>query len=55
MSLDMIVFHFNTNTPTERIAYIHLLQLISKLERTVERDEKLLQLDSRENTAAWQT
>jgi hypothetical protein len=32
MSLDMSVFRFNTNTPAERIAYIHLLQLIPELE-----------------------
>jgi hypothetical protein len=52
MSHDMSVFRFNTNAPTEGIAYIRLLQLISKFERTVERNKKLFQLDSREDAPA---
>lgn len=54
MRLDTSTFNFKTNAYTERISYIHLFQLISKLERTGERNKNLVQLDSREDAAARQ-
>jgi hypothetical protein len=54
MSLDISTFHFKTDAPTETITYIHVLQRISKLERTVGRNKMLFQLDFREDAAARQ-
>lgn len=53
MSFAISTFHFKTDATTETIAYIYVLQHISKLERTVGRNKMLFQLDSRENATAW--
>jgi hypothetical protein len=49
MSFTISTFYFKTDPNTETIAYIYVLQHISKLERIVGRNKTLFQLDSREN------